>query len=122
MDKVYRNRIFRRLKSHIQSDYPLFERQVVVSMSSHTAIPTKPGVYFFHDLRGILYLGETSNLRRRFLEHLKKETNPKLADLSKNPWGKFSYSWIKKNNKREAEHFESKYLKMFEPICNELLK
>lgn len=122
MDKVYRNKLFKRLKQLKETEYPKFERQVVVSMSSHTAIPAKPGVYFFHDLRGILYLGETSNLRRRFLEHLKKEKNLKLSALSKNPWGKFSYSWIKKNNKREAEYFESKYLQMFQPICNELLK
>ena len=121
MDKVYKNKTFRRLRTLKVSDYPKFERQVIVSMSSYTAIPAKPGVYFFNDLRGILYLGETSDLRRRFLEHLKKEKNPKLSALSKNPWGKLTYSWIKKNNKREAEHFETKYLNMFEPICNELL-
>ena len=100
MDKVYKNKTFRRLKSLKVSDYPKFERQVVVSMSSYTAIPAKPGVYFFNDLRGILYLGETSDLRRRFLEHLKKENNPKLSALSKNPWGKLTYSWIKKTTKR----------------------
>ena len=46
MDKVYKNKTFRRLKSLKVSDYPKFERQVVVSMSSYTAIPAKPGVYF----------------------------------------------------------------------------
>ena len=46
MDKVYKNKTFRRLKSLKVSDYPKFERQVVVSMSSYTAIPAKPGFIF----------------------------------------------------------------------------
>ena len=121
MNKV-RKIIYRRLKEINASDYPVFDRQVVVSKSSSTSIPDKPGVYFFHDTRGPIYIGESNNLRNRFLDHLKEKKNPRLASLLKNPWGQLYFSWNKKKNKREAEHFEKKYLKMFEPICNEQLK
>ena len=72
--------------------------------------------------RGVFYIGESGNLRTRFIDHLEEQKNPRLASLLKNPWGQLNFSWIKKQSKREAEHFEGLYLKMFEPICNEQLK
>ena len=94
-------------------DYPEFDRQVVVSQSSVSSIPDKAGVYFFHDTRGVFYIGESGNLRTRFIDHLEEQKNPRLASLLKNPWGQLNFSWIKKQSKREAEHFEKLYLKMF---------
>ena len=117
-----RKTIYRRMEKINKVDYPEFDRQVVVSQSSVSSIPDRAGVYFFHDTRGVFYIGESSNLRTRFIDHLEEQKNPRLASLLKNPWGQLNFSWIKKQSKREAEHFEKLYLKMFEPICNEQLQ
>jgi len=117
-----RKTIYRRMEKINKVDYPEFDRQVVVSQSSVSSIPDKAGVYFFHDTRGVFYIGESSNLRTRFIDHLEEQKNPRLASLLKNPWGQLNFSWIKKQSKREAEHFEKLYLQMFEPICNEQLQ
>ena len=56
-------------------EYPNFSSTVSINEMCDRLISTGPGVYFFHDLRGIHYVGETSDLRLRFLSHLKKGKN-----------------------------------------------
>ena len=113
---------YRRMKGMNPDDYPEFDRQVVVSKSSSSSVPDKPGVYFFHDTRGVFYIGESKNLRVRFTEHLTERKNSRLASLIENPWGQLTFSWVQKQSKREAKHYEKLYLRMLEPICNEQLK
>jgi len=42
-------------------------------------VPAKPGVYIFRDRSGYLYIGESSNLRRRLAKHLADSDRKSLA-------------------------------------------
>ena len=56
-------------------DYPTFNGSVNISNNKSPFLSQSPAVYFFHDLRGIHYIGETENLRLRFFQHMKKNKN-----------------------------------------------
>jgi len=44
-----------------------------------SVVPAKPGVYIFRDKSGYLYIGESSNLRKRLSKHLADSDRPTLA-------------------------------------------
>jgi excinuclease UvrABC nuclease subunit len=80
-------------------------------------VPDEPGVYLFHDLRGTVYVGRTSNLRRRFNEHFWRTSNPLLAMALARPVGNLYFSWCIVGIDEQAE-VESELIKYFQPICN----
>src|SRR3954454_7730763 len=43
---------------------------VVYGQGFASAVPSDPGVYLIRDLRGLLYIGRSGDLRRRFVDHL----------------------------------------------------
>ena len=49
--------------------------RVVLNSIEEKWIPQYEGVYLFHDLRGVYYIGESNNLQRRFDQHKLKKSN-----------------------------------------------
>lgn len=81
------------------------------------AIPTSPGLYFIHDLRGCLYIGRTNQLRRRFLQHYLVSHNLLLNKAISNPIGPQLFSWINAKAWTQIE-LERHFIRIFRPICN----
>jgi excinuclease UvrABC nuclease subunit len=101
-------------------EYPYFSSTVSINEMCDRLISTGPGVYFFHDLRGIHYVGETSDLRLRFLSHLKKGKNKKLSKVISSAFGVMNFSWVKTSSKMEALIYQKKWIRLFKPKCNEI--
>lgn len=112
---------YKNLKTNENLDYPKFNSSLPITSSCENLIPSVCGVYFFHDLRGIHYIGETVNLKSRFKQHSSKEKNKKLAKVRKTVFGKMYFSWVKTNSKMEALKFQKKWIRIFNPNCNEIL-
>lgn len=100
--------------------YPKFSASVTVKKMSDQLISNDPGVYFFHDLRGIHYIGETIDLKSRFKSHIKKEKNPKLLKALNSSFGVMNFSWVKTTSKMEALIYQKKWIRLFKPKCNEI--
>ena len=83
-------------------------------------MPEYIGVYFIHDMRGFLYIGETKNLRDRFLQHLQREENQHLKKIIKNPFGDLSFYWIKTNTKLEALKLQKYWIRSLKPFTNKI--
>jgi excinuclease UvrABC nuclease subunit len=94
-------------------------KTIAFDMSFNLLVPDMPGVYFIHDLRGILYIGRTDNLRRRLNEHYWKKSNPRLKKAIANPVGKLQVSWIL-SQYPEQNFLEKKFIKIFRPPCNRI--
>ena len=101
-------------------DYPVFDNSVCISSMCEQLISQSPGVYFFHDIKGIHYIGETSNLRSRFISHNKREKNKKLKKAINSAFGEMKFSWVKTSSKMEALIFQKKWIRLFKPKCNEI--
>ena len=102
------------------NEYPVFDTSVSVSKLCEQLISRVSGVYFFHDVRGIHYIGETTNLRTRFISHITKEKNKKLKKAILTAFGDMKFSWVKTSSKMEALILQKKYIRMFKPKCNEI--
>ena len=98
--------------------YPEFKEKVIYKISNKFFVPEYEGVYFVHDMRGFLYIGETLNLRQRFLQHLQREKNQHLKQLIKNPFGDLSFYWIKANSKLEALKLQKYWIRSLKPFTN----
>ena len=83
-------------------EYPKFTASVPIRRMCEQLISSGSGVYFFHDLRGIHYIGETSDLKSRFKSHIKREKNKKLVKVMKSAFGEMNFSWVKTSSKMEA--------------------
>ena len=88
--------------------------------SSSVCIPSAPGIYFIRDFRGVLYIGRTENLKRRFKEHFWNTNNPKISSIKKNPVGKIQFSWMLLDFS-EQEIKEKELIQYFQPVCNRML-
>ena len=64
-----------------KSSKPAFDNSIAYKISSAFLLPKHPGVYFIHDFRGVLYIGESKNLRNRFLQHFYREENLSLKKM-----------------------------------------
>src|SRR5262245_2899546 len=73
---------------------PSFDGSVPYRGSSVLLVPRRSGVYLVHDLRGVLYVGESAVLRGRFHQHLWEEDNPLLAAATSQPMGALKLSWV----------------------------
>ncbi len=92
-------------------------------------VPLGPGVYMIFDLRGVLYVGKTRALRRRFEEHYRESHNPALRLALKNSFGATRFTWIKveipdQATKDEAalllDEVEQSLIASLRPLCNVL--
>tara|TARA_A100001015_G_C14956440_1_gene698985 strand:+ start:601 stop:993 length:393 start_codon:yes stop_codon:yes gene_type:complete len=102
----------------LDKDYPVFHCTMPIKKMCDELISVTPGVYFFHDLRGIHYIGETSNLKIRFRDHINKEKNKKLSSAIKSAFGEMNFSWVKTQSKMDALILQKKWIRMFKPNCN----
>jgi hypothetical protein len=82
-------------------------------------LPQQAGVYLLHDLRGVLYVGRTENLRRRFYEHYLKETNPLITLAISKPLGTQSFNWILAEYP-DQKSLERQLIRAFKPVCNRI--
>ena len=102
------------------NQYPVFDSSVSITKLCEQLISKVSGVYFFHDVRGIHYIGETTNLRSRFISHMTREKNKKLKKAILTAFGDMKFSWVKTSSKMEALILQKKYIRMFKPKCNEI--
>ncbi len=100
--------------------YPVFNATLPIRELCDQLVTSSPGVYFFHDLRGIHYIGESADIRNRFKSHIKKEKNKKLSIEIKNAFGEMFFSWVKTDSKMEALINQKKWIRLFKPKCNEI--
>lgn len=82
-------------------------------------VPAQGGVYLIHDLRGILYVGKSVDLRRRFAEHYWLGGNPYLALAVANPIGDVTFSWSIAASPMRDE-LEAHLIAAYNPPCNRL--
>lgn len=101
-------------------DYPVFDGSVNVSTNKNPFLNQLPAVYFFHDLRGIHYIGETENLRFRFFQHIKKNKNLNLKAAILSAFGPMFFSWVVASSKMDALIMQKKWIRVFKPQCNEI--
>ena len=82
-------------------------------------VPNREGVYLFHDLRGVLYVGRSSRLRQRFLQHLDEGQNTWLSAALNFPVDQLRFSWILTDS-GESEELERRLVRTFRPLCNRI--
>ncbi len=83
-------------------------------------VPQEAGVYMIHDLRGVLYVGRTANLCRRFRQHYWAQHNPLLVAAIVRPVGELSFSWMLAEEGAEQARVERRLIRAFVPPCNRL--
>tara|TARA_A100001011_G_C14304021_1_gene842170 strand:- start:2896 stop:3312 length:417 start_codon:yes stop_codon:yes gene_type:complete len=117
----FREKLLISLKNTKRSDYPKFDGNIGFSVFENIYAPKSIGVYFIHDLRGILYIGRTNNIYQRFTQHSWVRKNRDLFKLSQNPMGKLKFSWVNAKTEKQAKVLEAKWIRIFMPICNDIL-
>ena len=100
--------------------YPKFDDGVKYQVTEEFMVPKKAGVYFIHDLRGFLYIGEANNIRNRFLQHLQREKNIELIKLINYPFGDLRFYWIKTNTKPRAVKLQKYWIRILKPHSNKI--
>jgi predicted GIY-YIG superfamily endonuclease len=83
-------------------------------------VPRQPEIYIINDFRGVLYIGRTDSLTRRFDEHFWREENPILAKAMSKPVGELTFNWIVSPYPDQIE-LERQLIKCFQPLCNRLM-
>jgi excinuclease ABC subunit C len=81
--------------------------------------PTEPGVYLFRGPEGeVLYVGKSTNLKKRVLDHLhvRNETDALLASTYA------TVEFFPTDNEREALLMEANFIREYKPRYNVLLK
>lgn len=89
---------------------------VLFKRSWGLVVPAAPGVYLIRDLRGLLYVGRSEDLRKRFHQHLEHSHNELLRLAIARPWGPQHFAYIR--DERPAE-LEERLIAHLLPICNE---
>ena len=99
----FRGHIIKSLSNAKKSDYPKFDGSIGFNIFEKIYAPNNSGVYFVHDLRGILYIGKARNIHNRFTQHT---------------WiSKLKFSWVNTKDEQTADKFEKKWIRIFKPIC-----
>ena len=99
-------------------EYPNFSSTVSINEMCDRLISTGLFFYFFHDLRGIHYVGHINS--RLAAIHLKKGKNKKLSKVISSAFGAMNFSWVKTSSKMEALIYQKKWIRLFKPKCNEI--
>lgn len=81
-------------------------------------IPDEPGVYLIHDLRGILYVGRSICLRRRFAEHCEARGNELIGLAQRSVFGLLAFSWVIVPDRRSRAQLEHEFIAWLQPPCN----
>lgn len=81
-----------------------------------SGVPPDPGVYLIRDMRGLLYVGRSNNLRSRFHQHLEFSHNELLRLALGSTWGQARFAWIVDP---EPKQLEERLIHLLMPICNE---
>ena len=100
--------------------YPNFDGSVQYKTPRAFTLPKNPGVYFIHDFRGILYIGEAKNIRNRFLQHHRNEENTLLKELVEYPFGDLRFYWLNAETKLKAVKIQKYWIRVFQPITNNI--
>lgn len=79
-------------------------------------VPHEPGVYLIRDLRGLLYIGKASDLRRRFDQHLELSHNARLVKALARPVGETRFAWVLDD---QPDTLEQTLIRAFQPLCND---
>lgn len=79
-------------------------------------VPRASGVYLIRDLRGWLYIGKTSDLRRRFDQHLDGSHNGKLVTALARPLGETRFGWVLDPR---PDALEQTLIRSLGPLCND---
>ena len=93
------------------------DRTIKFKMGQAFLVPKEAGVYFIHDLRGIMYVGRTENLKRRFDQHFWKQKNEILVKALSHPVGELLFSW-KLSVFPEQILLEREMIRALQPPCN----
>tara|TARA_B100000959_G_C14962081_1_gene616197 strand:+ start:611 stop:1015 length:405 start_codon:yes stop_codon:yes gene_type:complete len=99
---------------------PDFDNSIAYKVSSAFILPKLSGVYFIHDFRGVLYIGESKNLRQRFLQHIYREENLFLKEMISNPCGEVRFYWFTVSNKYKSIKIQKDWIRFFKPKCNHI--
>ena len=102
------------------SPFPDFTSQIIMISKNEKWIPDYQGVYFFHDLRGVYYVGETNNLKRRFQEHKISKRNTLLNQFIKTPIHTPYFSWIRTGGSICRIELEKEIVSFLKPKCNKI--
>lgn len=84
-------------------------------------VPDDAGVYLIHDLRGVLYVGQSRHLRQRFAQHDRLRRNRLLRLAMSRPVGVMTFSWRLVANEEERSAFERELIAILQPVCNRQL-
>ncbi|SFP79855.1 GIY-YIG nuclease family protein [Sphingomonas rubra] len=84
-------------------------------------VPDDAGVYLIHDLRGILYVGQSRKLRQRFAQHDRLRRNRLLHLAMSRPVGIMRFSWRLVADEEERSAFERELVATLQPVCNRQL-
>lgn len=103
-----------------ENGYPVFSGSISVKPRNNIFLKKHTAVYFFHDVRGIHYIGETVDLENRYFQHIEKNKNRKLKKAIENSFGPMQFSWVKVRSKVEALKLQKKWIREFNPKCNEI--
>lgn len=90
-------------------------------MARDFLIPDDAGVYLIHDLRGVLYVGQSRHLRQRFVQHDRLRRNRLLRLAMSRPVGVMKFSWRLVANEDERSAFERELIAILQPVCNRQL-
>lgn len=84
-------------------------------------VPDDAGVYIVHDLRGVLYVGQSRHLRQRFVQHDRLRRNRLLRLAMSRPVGLMKFSWRLVADEQERSAFEHELISILQPVCNRQL-
>lgn len=84
-------------------------------------VPDDAGVYLIHDLRGVLYVGQSRKLRQRFAQHDRLRRNRLLHLAMSRPVGIMRFSWRLVADEEERSAFERELVATLQPVCNRQL-
>ena len=93
---------------------------VQYTMGGSISVPEAPGVYFIHDLRGVLYVGRTVNLYHRYFQHYWDSHNTGVTAVLRRPVGRLEFSWMTVDA-CDLAALERDLIRAFQPLCNRLL-
>lgn len=111
---LYLNNYHRALLQQVQKSIPFSS---IYGMD----VPQVAGIYFVSDFRGVLYIGQASNLRRRFYEHLEHGRNELLNKAINQSVGRLQCGWIEVSSKNQRNDIEKQLVQAFLPPCNKIL-
>lgn len=94
---------------------------VELALTSEFMVPDDAGVYLIHDLRGVLYVGQSRKLRQRFVQHDRLRRNRLLHLAMSRPVGIMRFSWRLVTDEEERSAFERELIASLQPVCNRQL-